>query len=67
MLLPGLPAPEALHQSGVRRLSAGSALAQAAMGHVSRLASQFLAGHAEAVSGAPNVGYATMNALFGRG
>ncbi len=66
MLVPGLPAPEVLHRHGVRRLSAGSALAQAAMGQVSRLATQFLAGHAEAVSGAPSVGYGPMNALFRR-
>ncbi len=66
MLVPGLPAAEVLYQHGVRRLSAGSGLAQAAMGHVSRLATQFLAGHAEAVSGAPNVAYGTMNALFAK-
>jgi 2-methylisocitrate lyase-like PEP mutase family enzyme len=64
MLLPGLPSPEVLHQHGVRRLSAGSGLAQAAMGHVARLTSQFLAGNGEAVFGSPGVGYGTMNALF---
>jgi 2-methylisocitrate lyase-like PEP mutase family enzyme len=64
MLLPGLPSFEMLHQHGVRRLSAGSALAQAAMGHAARLATEFLAGHGEAVFGSPGVGYATMNALF---
>lgn len=64
MLVPGLPAPEVLHRHGVRRLSAGSALAQAAMGHLSSLASQFLAGHSEAVSGAAGVAYGPMNALF---
>ena len=66
MLVAGLPAVEVLHQHGVRRLSTGSGLAQAAMGHVSQLASQFLAGHAEAVSGAPTVGYGPMNALFAK-
>ena len=64
MLVPGLPAPDVLQQHGVRRLSAGSGLAQAAMGHVSQLVSQFLAGHTEAVSGSHSVGYGTMNALF---
>jgi 2-methylisocitrate lyase-like PEP mutase family enzyme len=66
MLVPGLPASEVLYQHGVRRLSAGSGLAQAAMGHVSRLAAQFLAGHAEPVSGSPNVAYGIMNALFAK-
>ncbi len=64
MLVPGLPSAEVLYQNGVRRLSAGSGLAQAAMGHVSQLAAEFLAGHADQVSGAPSVSYGTMNALF---
>ena len=64
MLLRGLPSPEVLHRHGVRRLSAGSALAQAAMGHVARLASAFLAGDGEAVFGSPGAAYGTMNALF---
>jgi 2-methylisocitrate lyase-like PEP mutase family enzyme len=66
MLLPGLPNAEMLHQHGVRRLSAGSALAQAAMGHAVRLASEFLAGNGEAMFGEPGVDYGTMNALFAR-
>ena len=44
MAIPNLPSMERLQQNGVRRLSAGSALAQAAIGHTSRLASSFLAG-----------------------
>ena len=64
MLLRGLPNPEVLHQHGVRRLSAGSALAQAAMGHVARLASAFLAGNGEAVFGSPGADYGITNALF---
>ncbi len=44
MAIPNLPSMEKLQQCGVRRLSAGSALAQAAAGHTSRLASSFLAG-----------------------
>jgi 2-methylisocitrate lyase-like PEP mutase family enzyme len=64
MLLPGLPSPEMLHKHGVRRLSAGSALAQAAMGHAARLTSEFLGGNGEAVFGSPAEGYGTMNSLF---
>jgi 2-methylisocitrate lyase-like PEP mutase family enzyme len=64
MLLPGLPIPSVLHQHGVRRLSAGSALAQAALGHISRLATEFLAGNGEAAFAAPGIDYAAMNALF---
>lgn len=44
MAIPNLPSVERLHQSGVRRLSAGSALAQAAIGQTRRLASSFLGG-----------------------
>lgn len=66
MLLSGLPPPEVLHQHGVRRLSAGSGLAQAAMGHAARLTSEFLAGHGEAVFGSPGMAYGKMNALFVR-
>ena len=44
MAIPNLPSMEKLQQSGVRRLSVGSALAQAAIGHIRRLASSFLAG-----------------------
>jgi 2-methylisocitrate lyase-like PEP mutase family enzyme len=66
MLLPGLPGAEKLYQHGVRRLSAGSGLAQAALGHTARLASEFLAGHGEAVFGASDATYGKMNALFAR-
>jgi hypothetical protein len=44
MALPGLPPMDALQKHGVRRLSAGSAIAQAALGCTSRLAAGFLAG-----------------------
>jgi 2-methylisocitrate lyase-like PEP mutase family enzyme len=44
MAVPGLPALEVLVKNGVRRLSAGSAIAQAALGCTSRLAENFLAG-----------------------
>ena len=44
MLMPGLPSTTVLRTQGVRRLSAGSAIAQAALGLTSRLATDFLAG-----------------------
>ena len=44
MALPGLPSVDVLQEHGVRRLSAGSAIAQAALGCTSRLAAGFLAG-----------------------
>ena len=47
MLMPGLPSKEELHARGVRRLSAGSAIAQAALGRVGRVTEEFLAGGAE--------------------
>jgi 2-methylisocitrate lyase-like PEP mutase family enzyme len=45
MALPSLPSMEALLRHGVRRLSAGSALAQAALSCTSRLAAGFVAGN----------------------
>jgi 2-methylisocitrate lyase-like PEP mutase family enzyme len=44
MAVRNLPAMDTLQQSGVRRLSAGSSIAQAALGHTSQLVSGFLAG-----------------------
>jgi 2-methylisocitrate lyase-like PEP mutase family enzyme len=44
MALPSLPSMDALRKHGVRRLSAGSAIAQAALGCTSRLAAGLLAG-----------------------
>ncbi|MGC1521028.1 MAG: isocitrate lyase/phosphoenolpyruvate mutase family protein [Steroidobacteraceae bacterium] len=44
MAVPGLPSLEALQRYGVRRLSAGSAIAQAALGCTQRLAAGFLEG-----------------------
>ena len=67
MLLPKLPALTVLHQHGVRRLSAGSALAQAALGHVAKLTSQFLAGAGEAAFSSPTAAYGATNALFSHG
>ena len=66
MLMPGLPSPTVLREQGVRRLSAGSAIAQAAMGFTSRLASDFLAGSSDDMS-AITVDYSSMNQLFKNG
>jgi 2-methylisocitrate lyase-like PEP mutase family enzyme len=44
MALPSLPSMDALQKHGVRRLSAGSAIAQAALSCASRLAAGFVAG-----------------------
>ena len=66
MLMPGLPSPTVLREQGVRRLSAGSAIAQAAMGFTSRLASDFLAGSSDDMS-AITVDYSLMNQLFKNG
>ena len=47
MLVPGLPSIELLQARGVRRLSAGSAIAQAALGRIARLTGDLLAGRTE--------------------
>jgi 2-methylisocitrate lyase-like PEP mutase family enzyme len=44
MLVPGLPGIDALRKLGVRRLTAGAAIAQAALGLVGQLADNFLDG-----------------------
>ena len=44
MLLPSLPSIDELQALGVRRVSAGAAIAKAAYGHAARLAQDFLAG-----------------------
>jgi 2-methylisocitrate lyase-like PEP mutase family enzyme len=63
MAVPGLPSLEALQKQGVRRLSAGSAIAQAALGCTGRLAADFLAGTmSELFSAAAE--YGTLNKLF---
>jgi 2-methylisocitrate lyase-like PEP mutase family enzyme len=63
MAVPDLPTMDTLQKSGVRRLSAGSALAQAALGCASRLASRFLAGTMDEMFDGP-ADYAAMNRLF---
>jgi 2-methylisocitrate lyase-like PEP mutase family enzyme len=63
MALPGLPSVEELAALGVRRLSAGSALSQAAFGLTRRLAEAFLQGDArEMFTGA--MGYGELNGLM---
>lgn len=63
MLVPGLPSIDALRTQGVRRLSAGAAIAAAVLGHARRLATSFLAGATEEMFAAA-VGYNATNKLF---
>jgi 2-methylisocitrate lyase-like PEP mutase family enzyme len=63
MAVPGLPSMDALQKLGVRRISAGSAIAQAALGCISRLTTGYLAGTMNEMFGAA-AAYGTMNALF---
>jgi 2-methylisocitrate lyase-like PEP mutase family enzyme len=63
MLMPDLPGFDALRAQGVRRLSAGSAIAQAALGHARRLAADFLAGSAREMFDVA-VDYGATNDLF---
>ncbi len=61
MALPGVPAPERLRALGVRRLSAGSAIGEAAQGLARDAAAAFLAsGRVDAAS----PGYGVINALM---
>lgn len=63
MLVPGLPSVTVLRTHGVRRLSTGSAIAQAALGFTGRLATDFLAGSSDEMFAAA-ADYGTMNQLF---
>ena len=63
MAVPGLPSVEALQKWGVRRLSAGSAIAQAALSCTHRLAAGFLAGTLSEMFVAAEE-YAALNKLF---
>jgi 2-methylisocitrate lyase-like PEP mutase family enzyme len=63
MASPDLPSIEALQQYGVRRVSAGSAIAQAALGCTSRLAAGFLAGITSEMFGAV-LEYGAINELL---
>jgi 2-methylisocitrate lyase-like PEP mutase family enzyme len=69
MASPDMPSIEALQQYGVRRVSAGSTIAQAALGCTSRLAAGFLAGTMSEMFGAvvgfgAMVEYGAANGLF---
>jgi 2-methylisocitrate lyase-like PEP mutase family enzyme len=63
MLLPDLPTNDLLQAQGVRRLSTGSAIAQAVMDRASQLATSFLAGATDEMFMAA-VEYGAMNGLF---
>jgi 2-methylisocitrate lyase-like PEP mutase family enzyme len=63
MAVPGLPSVEALRNYGVRRVSAGSAIAQAALHCAHRLAAGFLAGAMDEMFGAVEE-YGALNKLF---
>jgi 2-methylisocitrate lyase-like PEP mutase family enzyme len=63
MAVPNLPSTDMLQQSGVRRLSAGSSIAQAVIGRASHLASSFLAGTMSELFDA-SADYAAVNRLF---
>ena len=66
MIVPGLVAHEQLHACGVRRLSAGCAITQAALGHVARLTIDLLAGRSGKLF-VNAADYAELNALFSGG
>ena len=63
MLMPGLPSFDVLRTLGVRRLSAGSAIAQAALGCVGRLTADLLAGRSDEMFAAA-ADYSATNRLF---
>jgi 2-methylisocitrate lyase-like PEP mutase family enzyme len=63
MAVPNLPSMDTLQKSGVRRLSAGSAIAQAALGRTSQLVSGFLAGTIDKMFDG-SVDYGAVNKLF---
>jgi 2-methylisocitrate lyase-like PEP mutase family enzyme len=63
MAVPNLPSMGTLEKSGVRRLSAGSLIAQAAIGRTSQLVSSFLAGTMSGMFDA-SADYGAVNRLF---
>jgi 2-methylisocitrate lyase-like PEP mutase family enzyme len=63
MAVPNLPPTDTLRRSGVRRLSAGSSIAQAAIGRTRQLASGFLTGAMSELFDA-SADYGAMNRLF---
>jgi 2-methylisocitrate lyase-like PEP mutase family enzyme len=66
MAIPNLPSIETLQKNGVRRLSAGSSIAQAAIGCVSHRVSSFLAGTMSEMFDA-SADYGAVNRLFAAG
>jgi 2-methylisocitrate lyase-like PEP mutase family enzyme len=63
MAVPSLPTMDTLQESGVRRLSAGSSIAQAVLGRTSQLVSGFLAGTMSELFDV-SAGYGEVNRLF---
>ena len=64
MLVPGLPPVADMYTAGVRRLSAGSGLAQAVMGQIRGMTTAYLAGELQQVSGQVSMDYGSVNKLF---
>ncbi|MFC0679662.1 isocitrate lyase/phosphoenolpyruvate mutase family protein [Lysobacter korlensis] len=62
MAMPGLPTTRELETLGVRRLSTGTCLAEAALGRVAALAARFL--EDGSLDGEHCMPYADANALF---
>jgi len=67
LLVPGLPPPAALRELGVRRLSVGPRVAEAAYALARRAARDLLASGAYETLLAADLTYAEANALFARG
>ena len=64
MVVPGLPPVAELQRLGVRRVSAGSAIAQLALGSARRAAAQLLRDGRYDAMLEPSVAYGELNALF---
>jgi 2-methylisocitrate lyase-like PEP mutase family enzyme len=64
MVMPGLPTFDVLAAHGVRRISTGTAIAQAALGCVMRVSSEFLDGSWQIRHDAAAVDYRSMNSLL---
>jgi len=66
MAVPNLSPSDALARVGVRRLSAGTAVAQGALSATAELASGFIqSGDSEELWSHSKIGYAELNKLFG--
>jgi 2-methylisocitrate lyase-like PEP mutase family enzyme len=66
MARPGLPAADELRKLGVRRLSAGSGIAEALWGDAARMATEFLRDGVSKPFLAPGLSYGEINGLFTR-